>query len=173
MHKSADELILFSDEAGVSLDAQLGLMWGLKGKQSEIDTSSPVGRINLIGFVDPIGGRVIVNSISKGNSDCFIEQLTLIKNANRCYRTITVYVDNARWHKTKKLSEWLKQNQRVRIEYLPKYAPDLNPMERHWWYMRKRATMNTVFENKQDCVEKISHHFINMKRDEIKRLCQI
>lgn len=166
-------MILFGDEAGVTLDAQLGFMWGLKGKQSQIDTNSPFGRINLMGFVDPIGGRVIVNPIEKGNCDCLIEQLTYIKNTNRRYRTITIYLDNARWHKTEKLNKWLRKNPRVRIAYLPKYAPELNPMERHWWYMRKKATMNTVFENKKECIDRILKHFSSLSHNEIKRLCQI
>lgn len=164
---------MFSDEAGVSLDAQLGLMWGLKGKQPEIKTTSPFGRINFIGFVDPIRGRVIINPIRKGNSECFIEELEKIKKNNRRYKTITIYVDNARWHKTKSLEIWLKNNQRVKIKYLPKYAPEINPMERHWWYMRKEATKNKVFESKQECLTKIHEHVKGMNKEEIIRICQI
>lgn len=155
------------------MDARLGLMWGLKGKQPEIITSSPFGRVNLIGFVDPVGGRVIINQINKGNGDCFIEQLNIIKNKKRRYKTIAIYVDNASWHKTKKLDRWLKINKRIKIEYLPKYAPDINPMERHWWYLRKKKTKNKVYESKEECWDDICEHTENLNKEEIIRICQI
>lgn len=148
-------------------------MWGIKGRQPEIKTSSPFGRINLIGFVDPVGGRLMINQIKKGNGIIFIEQIEKIRKNNRRYKTITIYVDNARWHKTKSLELWLKKNKRIRIEYLPKYAPELNPMERHWWYMRKRATKNKVFECKQDCFAKIEEHARKLSKEEIIKICQI
>jgi len=148
-------------------------MWGLKGKQPKIVTTSPFGRINLIGFVDPVKGRLLINKIEKGNSDCFIEQLKFIKNKFRIYKKITVYVDNAKWHKSEKVKDWLCENKRLRILYLPKYAPDVNPMERHWWYLRKKKTKNVVFETKKDCLEKINEHVNDLTKSEIITICQI
>ena len=45
---------------------------------------------------------------------------------------ITLYVDNAKWHKTNLVKNWVIKNPSVKLEYLPKYAPDVNPIERHW-----------------------------------------
>jgi transposase len=171
--KPNDEIIFFSDEAGIDLDAQLGTMWALKGKQPKILTTSPYGRINLIGFVDPFKGRLIINRIDRGNSDVFIEQLKWIKNRFRRYRKITVYVDNAKWHKTQKVVNWLMENTRLNLMYLPKYAPEVNPMERHWWYLRKRKTKNTVFESKEECLSKIHEHVTDLRPSEIRTICQI
>lgn len=166
-------MILFSDEAGVTLDAKLGIVWGLKGQQPVVPSSSPFGTVNLIGFVNPVEGSITVNKIRKGDSDNFIEQLKMVKNRNRRYKRITVYVDNARWHKSKKVKEWLKFNKRIRLRFLPKYAPELNPMERHWWYLRKKKTKNQVFDSYKECWKNINEHFNQLNKEQIVRLCQI
>jgi transposase len=48
-------------------------------------------------------------------------------------------VDNVRYHDAKRLKPILeKYKNRLEIVYLPAYSPDLNPIERIWWYMRKK-----------------------------------
>lgn len=46
---------------------------------------------------------------------------------------MVVAVDNARWRHTRALRLWLRKHHRViRLEFLPPYSPDLNPVERVW-----------------------------------------
>ena len=49
---------------------------------------------------------------------------------------LVVLMDNARIHKTKALRAFVEQQPRLTIEYLPPYAPDLNPIERVWAYIK-------------------------------------
>ena len=37
------------------------------------------------------------------------------------------------------LKEW---GHRVKVHYLPKYAPDCNPIERVWWRLHEAVTRN-------------------------------
>ena len=39
-----------------------------------------------------------------------------------------------------------KYKERIELVFLPAYSPDLNPMERIWWYMRKKITHNRYIE---------------------------
>jgi transposase len=60
-------------------------------------------------------------------------------------------LDNVRYHHAKRLKPILeKYKHRIELVYLPPYSPDLNPIERVWWYMRKKITHNRY-------VEKIEH----------------
>ena len=63
-----NELIIYSDEAGVKLDVDLGKIWAPIGKQPEIITHSPYGKVNLTGFVCPANGDIFINQMEKGNS---------------------------------------------------------------------------------------------------------
>ncbi len=51
-------------------------------------------------------------------------------------------LDNVRYHHAKKLNQFLFNHPKLEILYLPPYSPDLNPIERAWWYMRKSITHN-------------------------------
>lgn len=166
-------MILFSDEAGIKLEPTLGSVWSLKGQQPKIPSNSSWTRVNLTGFVDPIRGTIMVNTMPKGNSENFVKQLELVLEAYIDKRMITLYVDNARWHKTVLVKEWVLANPSIKIEFLPKYAPDVNPIERHWWFLRKATTQNVLFENFDKCWKAIKYHFDNLATDQIIRLCQI
>lgn len=49
---------------------------------------------------------------------------------------LVVLMDNARIHKTKALRAFVEQQPRLTVEYLPPYAPELNPIERVWAYVK-------------------------------------
>ena len=51
-------------------------------------------------------------------------------------------LDNVRYHHAKLFKRFLNEHPKLEIIYLPPYSPDLNPIERAWWYMRKKITHN-------------------------------
>lgn len=155
------------------MEPKLGSVWALKGQQPIVPTNSNWSRVNLTGFVDPYRGHIIVNTMPRGNSDNFIKQLDIVMEAYREKRLVTLYLDNARWHKTKSVYAWEKSNPSVKLAYLPKYAPEINPIERHWWYLRKETTQNVLFETVGQCWEAINAHFTGLDQEKIIKLCQI
>ncbi|HVK11788.1 MAG TPA: transposase, partial [Gemmataceae bacterium] len=61
----------------------------------------------------------------------------------RRYRVIHVVCDNARSHDCKAVAEYLgRWGGRVVLHYLPKYAPECNPIERVWWRLHEAVTRN-------------------------------
>jgi transposase len=64
----------------------------------------------------------------------------------RRYRLIQVICDNARFHqvaKCKRLREYLERwGHRIKLHYLPCYAPETNPIERVWWHLHDEVTRN-------------------------------
>ena len=62
----------------------------------------------------------------KGNSDGFI---AMLKNILLRYQRVLIdlWVDQARWHKGKRITEFLSYHSRLVISYIPKYHPELNP----------------------------------------------
>lgn len=59
---------------------------------------------------------------------------------------IHVIGDNAVFHnpeRCRKVREYLaKWRHRVRVHFLPTYAPETNPIERVWWHLREEITRN-------------------------------
>jgi putative transposase len=56
-------------------------------------------------------------------------------------------LDNVMYHHAKRPEPILERyRHRIELIFLPPYSPDLNPMERIWWYMRKKITHNRYVE---------------------------
>jgi len=113
--------------------------------------------------VNPISGKILIFRTEKSNAQSFINQL---ENLRKFYlrKKVTLYVDNARWHHAKSVKKWLKEHAGFALRFIPPYSPELNPIERHWWYLRKRATQNKLFENENECRDTITNHFNKLSK---------
>lgn len=70
---------------------------------------------------------------------------------------VVMVVDNVRYHHAKRLKPILKKYQnKLELVYLPAYSPDLNPIERIWWYMRKKISHNRYLETMDIRIEKFN-----------------
>src|SRR5208337_260808 len=101
--------------------------------------------LNLFGWVDPLNGWHGVMKWIKGNTDGFLQLLKRIAQLFRG-RIIDIWVDNARWHKGRRVADFLVEHSCCRIHYLPPYHPELNYQERLWRTMRYEETTNAYFE---------------------------
>lgn len=166
-------MMLFSDEAGFCLHPKLGRMWVKKGTQPMVLTKSQHRkRLNVFGWVDPLGGTHGMVRQEKGNTDGFIAMLKAI-----LYRfkgiMIELFVDQARWHKGKRVSEFLSQYARLVIHYIPTYHPELNPQEILWRTMRYEETTNTYFETFDELVMAVFKRSRSWKPQKICSLCHL
>ncbi len=67
----------------------------------------------------------------KINAETTHQLLQKLESAYPSKRIIHVFLDNARYHHAKALQAWLKAPaRRVKLCFLPAYAPHLNPIER-------------------------------------------
>ncbi len=89
-----------------------------------------------------------------GNYKTFKKHLKKVINHYKDKRKIIMYVDNVRFHHAKKLKGFLEANPTLEIRYLPAYSPDLNPVERVWWYMRKSITHNRYLSSIKERIAK-------------------
>lgn len=55
-----------------------------------------------------------------------------------------VVCDNARSYRSKEVRQWLK-GRRIRLVFLPAYAPNLNLIERVWKYLRRTVIDTTYY----------------------------
>ena len=55
-------------------------------------------------------------------------------------------IDNAPWHRGTPIDEAMRENPHLEFKRLPSYSPQLNPIERFWKVLRRRATHNRLFD---------------------------
>jgi hypothetical protein len=66
------------------------------------------------------------------------------------YPEVVLLIDNAPWHAGKPIDAALRDNPHLRFKRLPSYSPQLNPIERLWKALRRRATHNRLFDRLAD-----------------------
>lgn len=121
-------------------------MWSLKGQQPQILTYGGRKRQHLIGAVDPMEGilhAAFSDTLKTVQFQHFLERLLARYPGDW---KLVIVLDNARAHHSKELEPFLDANkERLELVFLPKYSPDLNPIEWFWKLLRKRVTHNTFF----------------------------
>jgi transposase len=144
-----DETAVFMDEVDVNLNPKVGCQWMRRGEQAVVETPGTNEKRYLAGSIHWRTGRVF---LSEGKPraalrpSLFLRHLDDLRRAFRQYRVIHIVCDNAGTHTAERskavrayLEEW---GMRVKIHYLPKYAPDTNPIERVWWRLHEAVTRN-------------------------------
>jgi transposase len=66
------------------------------------------------------------------------------------HRRVVLVIDNAPWHRGQLIDEALRDNPHLDFKRLPSYSPRLNPIERFWKKLRRRATHNRLFDTLAD-----------------------
>jgi putative transposase len=156
----ADETAVFMDEVDVNLNPKVGCMWMKRGEQAAVETPGTNEKRYLAGSIHWRTGRVFLTEgrPKEGRSAAlFLRHLDDLRRAFRHFKVIHVICDNAGTHRADKskavekyLGEWAD---RVKVHYLPKYAPDTNPIERVWWRLHEAVTRNHRCKNMDELLD--------------------
>jgi transposase len=142
----ADETWLFSDEVDLNLNPEIGPMWMRRGQQAEVVTPGDNEKRYVAGSQHWRTGQVFLTPGAPGqgrNAELFLRHLEELRHRLRRYRVLHVLCDNARAHDCQKVRDYVKQQGgRIVLHYLPKRAPECNPIERVWWHLHDEITRN-------------------------------
>jgi transposase len=130
----------------------------------------------FFGAVCPDDGRMQTLMAERFNSDTFQCFLEVLLRRRRKGRKMVVILDNARWHHARALRPWLEDRRHIlRLDYLPPYSPELNPIERVWKLTRLLCTHNQYFGTLCELVEVVQNQFIQWMNPnlQLRRLCAI
>lgn len=129
-------MLYFQDESGVSLTNVLGKTWGQKGKTPIVPVTGYRGSFCITSAISPAGKLIFRIEKGKVNAKKHIEFLEQIMKQHP-KRKIIVVEDRAPAHRAKKVQEFIQQHRRqLAVYFLPPYAPELNPDEHVWQYLK-------------------------------------
>ncbi len=137
-----DETAVFEDEVDLELNPDIGYMWMRRGQQAEVVTPGDNDKGYLAASLHWRTGSMLaaVTGPSR-NGALMAAHLDELGRRLRHYRKIHVLCDNAKIHKCAAVRRVLQAHGgRIVLHYLPKYAPDCNPIERVWWHLREEIT---------------------------------
>jgi putative transposase len=139
-----DEAAVFQDEVDVHLNPKIGSCWMPRGRQAEVPTPGNNEKRHLAGSLVWRTGTLIVSPPGRRrNAELFVAHLDELRRRLRAWRRIHVICDNASFHSSRLVREYLgRWGHRIVLHYLPKYAPETNPIERVWWQLHETLTRN-------------------------------
>lgn len=150
----ADETAVWLDEVDVNLNPKIGCLWTLRGEQAKVLTPGDNQKRYLAGSLHWRTGTLLCTEGAKRNTDLFLRHLDQLRQQLRRYRTIHVILDNAGFHTSQAVWEYYgKWYGRIVFHFLPKYAPDLNPIERIWWHLHEEITRNHTCQTIEELVK--------------------
>jgi len=114
--------------------------------------------VALFGAVNLRDGRLVSLLIPVFDALSFEAFLRLLWRHRRPGRPMALVTDNAPYHHSEELEPFLNLHRgRLRLDFLPPYSPQLNPIERVWKLLRRLCTHNVYFETLENLTECVSH----------------
>jgi transposase len=132
--------IVFIDESGLSEKCPVTRTWAPKGQTPVIQQSFTWKQMSAIAGLSwwRFYFRFFDGAI---RSEQLIEFLATLKR--QIGKPLLIVWDGVRTHKSRLVRQWLdEQDGRVAIAFLPPYAPEMNPVEAIWAYLKKHEIAN-------------------------------
>jgi transposase len=164
----------FEDEAGVRLENRSGRTWGLRGHRPEIPAPKGKGGCNACAIVTPQGTLKFSLTEAHLDSEHFIEFLKFLITGRK--RPLILLVDRATFHNSTAVRRWVRQHRsRLRIFFLPKGAPELNPAEQVWNETKNNTVERQPVKNKKDLQKRFRSALKSLQRrlDRVKSFFQM
>lgn len=158
---STDTVIGFMDESSPQTTDNKQRVWSF-GKPTKQKNTTKY-RANTFGFY-PINGNETIEFYENSKSPSVCDFLHKIKDANP-HKNIVVIWDNARQH----IAGWTRKFAKVlgiTLVFLPKYSPDLDPIEFVWKSVRRKVSQISFIRNEWSFKESIRtafHRFAKSK----------
>ena len=132
--------------------------------------------IAIFGAVRIKDGKLETMKSERFDANSFNEFLIRLSVFRKRGKKMVIVLDNARWHHAKALEPWLdKYQEKLTLDFLPPYSPDLNPIERTWKLTRRLCTHNRHFETLEELENTVRERFCEWSgpNDTLRKLCAI
>lgn len=140
-------VFLFGDGMHLIHQNVPGLCWGDPKDPPMLKTNTGRQRLNILGAYNP-DLHSFVHLTGEENCDAkrVIEYFAVILKKYRRAPAIVLFLDNAKYFKAEIVTKWLEDHPKLKLEFLPPYAPNLNLIERFWRFVKERLVKNTYYK---------------------------
>jgi transposase len=152
--------VLVEDETILKRFPPLRRMWQPVGEQRAARVPEENDDFTLYGTLDLTSGQTYIEAFEKGRSDCatqYLESL-LEETAGK----VLLIWDQATWHMSGQVAEWLDGADRIETCLLPVRSPEANPMEDLWRELKEQVaaclerSLDALLESCQKYFEALS-----------------
>jgi hypothetical protein len=153
-HPEAEKIELwFEDEARIGQKGRVTQLWWQRGLRPRAVRDHRFTSAQLFGAVCPEHGQGIALVLPEANTAAMNLMLIELGQALPARTHAVLVLDRAGWH----LSEALQVPSNVTLVHLPSHAPELNPVEKVWQYLRDRWLSHLVLPDYRAVLDAACH----------------
>lgn len=152
--------VLVEDETWIKRFPPLRRQWQPVGEQRPTYVPEENEKVALYGTLDLTSGETCVEAYEKGRSDYTIEYLESLLGQTK--GQILLVWDQATWHTSNTVTEWIENTDRIETYLLPVRSPEANPMEDLWRELKEQVaaclerSLNALLESCHEYFEALS-----------------
>ena len=170
--KPSNEVVFFVDGVHPQHNSLPSYGWIRKGENRELKSNTGRSRFNIHGAMNAeTFETTIVASESNIDDESTISLFAQLQSLYPFAKKIHVILDNARYHYSKKVREFVS-NSVLNLVYLPPYSPELNLIERLWKVFKKNVIYNKYYQ-KFDAFKKACLDFFGNQKKYLTQISSI
>lgn len=167
-------MLLFSDESEALTHPYLARAWAKRGADLRVPAPGQSKKVAVIGTLDWMQRKLIVTTSRTKRSTDFIAHLQTL---DRLYgpkpglsvKPVVIVLDNGPIHVSKAtLAALAERAHWLIVEWLPKYAPELNDIEVVWGDLKAHHLAHQTFTD-PDVLDGVIHHAVAALNSQRKR----
>jgi transposase len=173
---AGDIHLLFGDEAEALTHPYLAHCWAARGADLRVEAPGQARKRALLGALDHARGELVVITSATKRSGDFVDLLGRLDQAcaprpGREARPVVLVLDNGPIHTSRASRRALAARPWLTVEWLPRYAPELNDIERSWRDLKRHYLAHRTFRDADDLDAAIHHAVQALNRERRARVC--
>jgi transposase len=164
-------VLLYGDESEALTHPYLARAWAKRGADLRVPAPGQAKKVAMLGSLDHVTRRLIVHTSRTKRSSDFIAHLEQLDHPygpkpGRVTEPVVLVEDNGPIHTSKASLAALEARKHwLTVEWLPKYAPELNDIEVVWHDLKAHHLAHQTFTDAQDLDREI-HAAVNALNNE-------
>lgn len=167
---SQETVLLAQDESRFASESSRITSWSTQGTAVSYSGYRYGTALNCFGSFNLHTGHMISSFHDKGNTLTTIEHFKIVREYYGD-KPIAYLIDNASWHKTKKVKEYCEENN-ITLLFLPPYSPEYNPIERVWSFLKSKVK-NIYFSTAKKFIDFITDLLQNINETDKNTLLKL
>jgi transposase len=169
--EAGDIVLLFGDESEALTHPYLAHAWAKKGADLRIPAPGQAAKVAMLGVLDWAPRDLMVRTSRSKRSADFIALLEQIDTQygpmpGRAQKPIVLVLDNGPIHTSKATRAALAERAPwLTVEWLPKYAPELNDIEELWRDLKQHHLAHQTFAGPESLDAAIHEATMKLNRE--------
>ncbi len=154
--EAGDIVLLFSDESEALTHPYLARAWARRGADLRVSAPGQSKKVAMMGTLEWAKRKLVVTTSRTKRSTDFIAHLLILDQIygpkpGELLKPVVIVLDNGPIHTSKASRAALAERAHwMTVEWLPKYAPELNDIERVWLDLKANHLAHQTFTDPED-----------------------